>query len=201
MRKQLLFFALFVLSVITLSAQPISVGSVAPDFSLTNIDGSNISLSDYANEKGVMVIFSCNPCPYVIAYEDRIIDLHNRYASQGFPLVLINPNDAEKQPVDSMDEMRVRAEEKNYPFPYLKDEDQSVYKAYGATRTPEIFLLKNNGNGEFVVAYTGTVDDNYKDASAVNASYASDAVDALLKGETPNPASTVAIGCSIVAKN
>ena len=195
MRKQLLFFALFVLSVITLSAQPISVGSVAPDFSLTNIDGATISLSDYSNEKGVMVIFSCNPCPYVIAYEDRIIDLHNRYASQGFPLVLINPNDAEKQPVDSMDEMRVRAEEKNYPFPYLKDEDQSVYEAYGATRTPEIFLLKNNGNGEFVVAYTGTVDDNYKDASAVTASYASEAVEALLKGETPNPASTVAIGC------
>ena len=201
MRKQLLFFALFVLSVINLSAQPISVGSVAPDFSLTNIDGATISLSDYSNEKGVMVIFSCNPCPYVIAYEDRIIDLHNRYASQGFPLVLINPNDAEKQPVDSMDEMRVRAEEKNYPFPYLKDEDQSVYEAYGATRTPEIFLLKNNGNGEFVVAYTGTVDDNYKDASAVTASYASEAVEALLKGETPNPASTVAIGCSIVAKN
>ena len=201
MRQQLLFFALFVLSVITLSAQPISVGSVAPDFSLTNIDGATISLSDYSNEKGVMVIFSCNPCPYVIAYEDRIIDLHNRYASQGFPLVLINPNDAEKQPVDSMDEMRVRAEEKNYPFPYLKDEDQSVYEAYGATRTPEIFLLKNNGNGEFVVAYTGTVDDNYKDASAVTASYASEAVEALLKGETPNPASTVAIGCSIVAKN
>lgn len=201
MRMQLLFFTLLALGAITLSAQPISVGSVAPDFSLENIDGSTISLSDYSNEKGVMVIFSCNPCPYVIAYEDRIIDLHNEYASQGFPLVLINPNDAEKQPVDSMDEMRVRAEEKNYPFPYIKDVDQSVYKAYGATRTPEIFLLKNNGNGNFVVAYTGTVDDNYKDASAVNVSYASDAVKALLQGETPNPASTVAIGCSIVAKN
>ena len=201
MRRQLLFLTLLALSVITLSAQPISVGSMAPDFSLKNIDGSTISLSDYSNEKGVMVIFSCNPCPYVIAYEDRIIDLHNEYAPQGFPLVLINPNDAEKQPVDSMDEMRVRAEEKNYPFPYLKDVDQSVYKAYGATRTPEIFLLKSNGNGNFVVAYTGTVDDNYKDASAVNVSYASEAIKALLQGETPNPASTVAIGCSIVAKN
>ncbi|MBF6598784.1 MAG: thioredoxin family protein [Fermentimonas sp.] len=201
MKRQLLIFTLFALSAITLSAQPISVGSVAPDFALKNIDGSTISLSDYSNEKGVMVIFSCNPCPYVIAYEDRIIDLHNRYAAQGFPLVLINPNDADKQPVDSMDEMRVRAEEKNYPFPYLKDVDQSIYKAYGATRTPEIFLLKNNGDGSFVVAYTGTVDDNYKDASAVNVSYASNAVNALLQGEEPNPTSTVAIGCSIVAKN
>ena len=133
MRRQLSLFTLIAISAITLSAQPISVGSVAPDFSLKNIDGSTISLSDYSNEKGVMVIFSCNPCPYVIAYEDRIIDLHNKYASQGFPLVLINPNDADKQPVDSMDEMRVRAEKKNYPFPYLKDRDQNVYQAYGAS--------------------------------------------------------------------
>ena len=201
MRMQLLFFTLLALGAITLSAQPISVGSVAPDFSLKNIDGSTISLSDYSDEKGVMVIFSCNPCPYVIAYEDRIIDLHNKYASQGIPLVLINPNDAEKQPVDSMGEMRVRAEEKNYPFPYLKDSDQSVYKAYGASRTPEIFLLKNNGDGNFKVVYTGTVDDNYKDASEVKVAYASNAMDALLQGETADPVSTVAIGCSIVAKN
>lgn len=201
MRRQLLFLTLLALSAITLSAQPISVGSIAPDFSLKNIDGSTISLSDYSNEKGVMVIFSCNPCPYVIAYEDRIIDLHNRYASQGYPVVLINPNDAEKQPVDSMDEMRKRADDKNYPFPYLKDEDQSVYQAYGASKTPEIFLLKNNGDGNYTVVYTGTVDDNYKDASSVNVSYASNAVEALLKGENPDPASTVAIGCTIVAKN
>jgi|LFRM01.1.fsa_nt_gb peroxiredoxin len=201
MRIQLLFFTLLALSAITLSAQPISVGSVAPDFSLKNIDGSTISLSDYSDEKGVMVIFSCNPCPYVIAYEDRIIDLHNKYASQGIPLVLINPNDTEKQPVDSMGEMRVRAEEKNYPFPYLKDSDQSVYKAYGASRTPEIFLLKNSGDGNFKVFYTGTVDDNYKDASEVKVAYASNAMEALLQGETSDPASTVAIGCSIVAKD
>lgn len=199
--NRLLLFTVFALSAITLSAQPISVGSIAPDFSLKNIDGSTISLSDYSNEKGVMVIFSCNPCPYVIAYEDRIIDLHNRYASQGYPVVLINPNDAAKQPVDSIDEMRKRSNDKNYPFPYLKDEDQSVYQAYGASKTPEIFLLKNNGDGNYTVVYTGTVDDNYKDASSVNVSYASNAVEALLKGENPDPASTVAIGCTIVAKN
>ena len=201
MNRLLLLFTVFALSAITLSAQPISVGSIAPDFSLKNIDGSTISLSDYSNEKGVMVIFSCNPCPYVIAYEDRIIDLHNRYASQGYPVVLINPNDAAKQPVDSIDEMRKRSNDKNYPFPYLKDEDQSVYQAYGASKTPEIFLLKNNGDGNYTVVYTGTVDDNYKDASSANVSYASNAVEALLKGESPDPASTVAIGCTIVPKN
>lgn len=201
MRKQtLLLFTLF-LSAIALSAQPIAVGSTAPDFSLTNVDGTTVSLSDYAGEKGVIVIFSCNPCPYVIAYEDRMIKLHNEFAPQGYPVVFINPNDAEQQPADSMEEMKKRAADKNYPFPYLKDEDQTVYQAYGATRTPEVFLLQNNGNGEFVVAYTGTVDDNYKDESAVTASYASDAVNALLAGNTPDPATTVAIGCGIKPKN
>lgn len=199
MKKYVLLAAL-ALSIVTLSSQPISVGSKAPEFSLKNIDGTTVSLSDYSNEKGVIVIFSCNPCPYVIAYESRMIELHNKFAPQGYPVVFINPNDAEKQPADSMDAMMVRAEEKGYPFPYLKDEDQSIYRAYGATRTPEIFLLQNNGNGNFIVKYTGTVDDNYKDASNVNNSYAVNAVEALLAGNNPDPATTVAIGCSIVSK-
>lgn len=197
MKKQIFIVSFLVLSALTLSAQPVSVGTTAPDFSLENVDGTTVSLSDYNNEKGVMVIFSCNPCPYVIAYEDRMISLHNEFAPQGYPVVFINPNAADLQPEDSMEEMKIRASEKNYPFPYLKDEDQSVYKAYGATRTPEIFLLQNQGNGEFLVTYTGTVDDNYQDESAVTASYASDAVNALLAGETPDPATTVAIGCTI----
>ncbi|HBT85227.1 MAG TPA: thioredoxin family protein [Porphyromonadaceae bacterium] len=185
---------------LSMSAQPISVGSQAPNFSLKNVDGATVSLSDYASEKGVMVIFSCNPCPYVKAYEDRMIALHNEFAPQGYPVVFINPNDDVQQPEDSMDKMRERASEKNYPFPYLKDEDQQVYQAYGATRTPEIFLLKNEG-GSFVVAYTGTVDDNYKDALAVEEAYASNAVKALLAGKNPDPATTVAIGCGIKKKN
>jgi|SRR5690554_4699779 len=199
MKKYVLLAAL-ALSVVTLSSQPISVSSTAPEFSLKNVDGTTVSLSDYSSEKGVIVIFSCNPCPYVIAYEDRMIELHNKFAPKGYPVVFINPNDAKKQPADSMDAMRVRAEEKGYPFPYLKDEDQSIYRAYGATRTPEIFLLQNNGNGNFIVKYTGTVDDNYKDSTAVNSSYAENAVEALLAGNNPDPATTVAIGCSIVSK-
>lgn len=200
MKKE--YFTLIALALITLSmsAQPISVGSQAPNFSLKNVDGATVSLSDYASEKGVMVIFSCNPCPYVKAYEDRMIALHNEFAPQGYPVVFINPNDDVQQPEDSMDKMRERASEKNYPFPYLKDEDQQVYQAYGATRTPEIFLLKNEG-GSFVVAYTGTVDDNYKDALAVEEAYASNAVKALLAGKNPDPATTVAIGCGIKKKN
>lgn len=205
MKKQVLFFAVLTLNVIalsifTLGAQPILPGTQAPDFSLQNIDGTTVSLSDYTEEKGVMVIFSCNPCPYVIAYEDRMIELHNQFAPQGYPIVFINPNDAEKQPEDSMDAMRARAEEKGYPFPYLKDEDQSIYQAYGATRTPEVFLLENNGDGSFTVKYTGTIDDNYQDAASVDVSYVNNAVQALLAGSNPNPATTVAIGCTIVPK-
>lgn len=200
MKKEYFTLIALVLITLSMSAQPISVGSQAPNFSLKNVDGATVSLSDYASEKGVMVIFSCNPCPYVKAYEDRMIALHNEFAPQGYPVVFINPNDDVQQPEDSMDKMRERASEKDYPFPYLKDEDQQVYQAYGATRTPEIFLLKNEG-GSFVVAYTGTVDDNYKDALAVEEAYASNAVKALLAGKNPDPATTVAIGCGIKKKN
>ncbi|CEA16283.1 MAG: thioredoxin family protein [Fermentimonas caenicola] len=200
MKRKLLVLALLSMIYFSLIAQPIPVGSQAPDFSLKNVDGTTVSLSDYANEKGVMVIFSCNPCPYVQAYEDRMIALHHEFASQGYPVVFINPNDAVQQPEDSIEKMKERAAEKNYPFPYLKDETQEVYQAYGATRTPEIFLLKNEG-GSFTVAYTGTVDDNYKDASAVEEAFAANAVKALLAGNNPDPASTVAIGCGIKKKN
>lgn len=99
-----------------------------------------------------------------------------------------------------MDKIKERATEKNYPFPYLIDADQTVYPSYGATRTPELFLLKNEGDGRFTVAYTGTVDDNYQDASAVTVPFASNAIRALLAGNTPDPATTKAIGCGIKAK-
>lgn len=198
--KQFSTLLVLMLCVISLNAQPLAIGSVAPGFSLKNIDGTTVSLSDYANEKGVMVIFSCNPCPYAQAYEDRIIALHNEYASKGVPVVVINSNDPVQSTADSFEEMKKRAAEKNFPFPYLVDEGQKVYPAYGATRTPELFLLKNEGGGKFVVVYTGTVDDNYQDAAAVTVPYAANAISALLAGNTPDPATTVAIGCGIKAK-
>lgn len=200
MFKNLFFLLTLVLSSLYLNAQPIAVGSDAPHFSLKNVDGSTVSLSDYANEKGVMVIFSCNPCPYVQAYEDRMIELHNEFAPLGYPVVFINPNDPIVQPADSFEKMKERAAAKKYPFPYLVDEGQKIYPAYGATRTPEVFLLKNNGNGKFVVKYTGTIDDNYKNALDVKQHYAADAVRALIAGNSPDPATTVAIGCSIQPK-
>ncbi|MGW8316174.1 MAG: redoxin family protein, partial [Bacteroidales bacterium] len=120
-------------------------------------------------------------------------------AGEGFPVVAINPNDPGLSPEDTFESMKTRAAEKNYPFPYLKDETQAIYKAYGATRTPHIFLLKNDG-GEFKVAYVGAIDDNAMDASAVSQRYLEKAIGALMSGESPEPSYTKAVGCTIKSK-
>lgn len=172
------------------------IGDKAPDFSLKNIDGEYYSLKDMDDVKGYIITFTCNTCPVAVMYEDRIIDLHNKYADKGYPVIAINPNDPDVKPGDSFDEMIVRAEEKSFPFLYLFDEKQKVYPAYGATKTPHVFLLDKN----LVVKYMGAIDDNSRNASAVSETYLGDAIDALLKGEKPNPSSTKAVGCSIKKK-
>lgn len=174
-------------------------GDNAVKFSLKGVDGSTVSLSDYSDQKGVIVVFTCNPCPFAQAYEQRIIQLHKNYADQGFPVVAINPNDDEISPEDTYEGMKARASERGYPFPYLKDVTQEVYQAYGATRTPHVFLLENKG-GKFKVAYIGAIDDNAMDAASVLNKYLEKAIGALMAGESPDPASTKAIGCSIKSK-
>jgi peroxiredoxin len=174
-------------------------GDTAKGFSLKNVDGTTVSLSDYSDQKGVILIFTCNPCPFAKAYEKRIIQLHQKYASQGFPVVAVNPNDDEISPEDTFGKMKARADEKGFPFPYLKDESQEVYKSYGATRTPHIYLLENKG-GKFKVAYIGAIDDNAMDASAVTQRYVDKAIKALISGDKPKPAVTKAIGCTIKTK-
>jgi peroxiredoxin len=126
-------------------------------------------------------------------YEDRFIELHKKYAPQGYHVIAINPNDPAVKPDDSFEAMGVRSEEKGFPFPYLFDEGQKVYPKYGATRTPHIFLLDNKR----VVKYIGALDNNAQDASAVTERYVEDAIAALERGENPDPSSTKAIGCSI----
>lgn len=174
----------------------LEVGDTAPDFRLKNVDGNMVSLADYENAKGFIVIFTCNHCPYAVQYEDRIIALHHQFAEIGYPVVAINPNDPEVQPADSYEAMKERAAEKNFPFAYLFDEGQKVYPTYGATRTPHLFLLDK----ERTVRYIGAIDDNYADESAVTRKYVEDAVAALQRGEEPDPSFTKAIGCSIKTK-
>jgi peroxiredoxin len=190
-----LFISLFV-SATMVHAQGYQVGDVADDFRLKNVDGKYVSMADYPDAKGFVVIFSCNHCPYVVAYEDRMIELHNEFASKGFPVIAINSNDSVMQPQDSFSKMKVRAQEKNFPFPYLVDADQTVYPKYGATRTPHVFLLRRDG-ADLKVAYIGAIDDNHGDASKVENAYLADAINAVLEGRNPEPANTRAIGCSI----
>ncbi len=171
------------------------VGDTAPDFRLKNIDNKYVSLSDYDDVNGYIVIFTCNTCPVAVLYEDRIIDLHNKYAEKGYPVVAIMPNDPEVKPGDSFDEMKVRAGVKGFDFAYLFDEGQKVYPAYGATKTPHVYLL-NKDRG---VEYIGSIDDN-RDAEAVTVNYVANAIDALENGRTPDPSSTKAVGCSIKTK-
>lgn len=171
------------------------VGDTAPDFKLKNIDGKYVSLSDYEEVKGYIVIFTCNTCPVAVLYEDRIIDLHKKYAPMGYPVVAIMPNDPEVKPGDSYDEMKVRAGVKGFDFAYLLDEGQKVYPAYGATKTPHVYLLDNNKK----VKYIGAIDDS-RDAESVEVNYVANAIDALENGKNPDPSSTKAVGCSIKTK-
>lgn len=175
------------------------VGDVAQDFRLKNVDGTMVSMSDYPDSKGFIVIFTCNHCPYAVAYEDRIISIDRKYRNQGFPVIAINPNDPRIVPQDSFENMIKRAEEKKFPFPYLIDEGQKVFPVYGATRTPHVFVLQRQKEG-LVVTYIGTIDDNYADAGAVKTCYLENALDALLDGGIPDPSLTKAIGCSIKVK-
>jgi peroxiredoxin len=199
MKKAILSSALAFLLVILVNAG-LKPGDNAYDFSLKNVDGKRVSLSDYSDQKGVIVVFTCNPCPYANAYEQRIIALHKKYTDKGFPVVAIDPNDDEISPEDTFAKMKDKAATKGYPFPYLKDETQEVYKIYGATNTPHIYLLKNEG-GTFKVAYVGAIDNNAMDEESVTTKYVENAIAALLSGKNPSPSSTKAIGCGIKSKS
>ncbi|MCK8521913.1 thioredoxin family protein [Aquimarina sp. D1M17] len=175
-----------------------AVGDVATDFELKNIDDAMVSLSNYKDAKGFIVIFTCNHCPYSVAYEDRIIALDKSFKDKGYPVVAINPNNPKAYPDDSFDNMKVRAKEKGFTFPYLFDDGQKIYPQYGATKTPHVYVLEKTDKGN-VVRYIGAIDNNYKDEAAADKKYVEDAVNALLKGEKVPVETTKAIGCSIKA--
>ncbi|MCW5924978.1 MAG: thioredoxin family protein [Saprospiraceae bacterium] len=191
----LLTFALAYVAMSFVGSHPggYHVGDTARDFSLKNVDGKMVSLAGIKNAEGYIVIFTCNHCPYAKAYEDRIIALHNKYAPLGYPVVAINPNDKDVQPQDSYDKMKVRAKEKGFPFAYLYDETQEIAKAYGATRTPHVYLLDKDR----VVRYIGAIDDNSEEPTEVKERYLEDAIDALRGGSEVKVKETKAVGCTI----
>ena len=196
-----------IISIITLTflfsfslfADGYEVGDKADDFKLKNVDGSMVSLADYPDAKGFVVIFTCNGCPYAKAYQDRIIDIDKAFKQKGYPVIAINPNDVEIKSDDSLEEMKKRSEKKGYTFPYLKDASQDVYRTYGATKTPHVYVLQKEGD-DLVVKYIGAIDNNYQDASKASEKYLEDALLALGEGQNPDPSFTKAIGCSIKSK-
>jgi peroxiredoxin len=200
MKTLFLTMMLAVFSLSLLQAQGYEVGDKATDFKLKNVDGKYVSMADYPDAKGFVVIFTCNHCPYAVAYEDRMIALDMKYKQKGFPMIAINPNDPEVVPADSFEKMQERAKEKGFTFPYLFDKGQKIYPQYGATRTPHIYLLERQDE-DLVVAYIGAIDDNYQDATKVEEKYLENAINALLAGNKPEPNFTRAIGCTIKKKN
>lgn len=194
--KHFLFSVILSLAFITTMAQGYKIGDKAADFKLLNVDGTMVSMADYTDAKGFIVIFSCNHCPFSVAYEDRKIELDNQFAPLGYPVIIINPNDSIAQPLDSFSKMQIRAKEKQFPFPYLLDAEQTVYKEFGATRTPHVFILNKEG-GVLIVRYIGAIDNNHEDASKVTQKYVEAAITALMGGKSVDPETTRAIGCTI----
>ena len=191
----LLLFALVSLNFTTNVNPGLNIGDIAPDFSLKNVDGKNVSLADFKNVKGYIVVFTCNTCPYAIANEERLIELSKKY-KKDFPVIAINPNDAGVKPEESLEKMKERSKSKKFDFVYLKDENQTVYPAYGATKTPHVYLLDK----EREVKYIGAIDDNAQDASGVKTKYLEDAIADVQAGRDVKLAITKAVGCDIKAR-
>jgi|HigsolmetaAR202D_1030399.scaffolds.fasta_scaffold27531_2 peroxiredoxin len=179
------------MSTITISSS-LPLGSAAPSFDLPGVDGRQHTLADYADKAVLVVVFTCNHCPYAQGWEGRLIALQNTYAERGVAFVLINANDPVKYPADNFEAMKERASAQGYPFAYLQDTTQSVARAYGATRTPEVFVF----NADRKLVYHGAPDDNVE-PDQVTKHYLRDAIEAALAGQAAPVADTPPVGCTI----
>ncbi len=171
----------------------LELNAPCPAFSLPGTDDRTYALDDFASSKLLCVLVSCNHCPYVIAYEDRMVALGQEYGAKGVGFVAVNANDATRYPDDAMQPMKVRAREKGFPFPYVRDDSQELVRALGARFTPEVFVFDEARK----LRYHGRIDDNHRDASRVSSHDLKAALDALLAGAEPPAAETVAFGCSV----
>ena len=170
----------------------ISIGTQAPDFSLPDTGGANWSPTNGDGVEATVVVFTCNHCPYALAWHERITQVARDYADRGVRMLAINSNDAQRYPRDSLDAMRTRVAGEDWPMPYLRDESQQVARAYDAKTTPDVFVL----DAERTLQYRGAPDSDYDDPSA-NAQWLRDALDAVLAGTAPSVAETKPVGCSI----
>jgi peroxiredoxin len=170
----------------------LALGSPAPDFALRGVDGRVHTLDDYRDSELLVLIQSCNHCPYVIAWEGRMITVQDDYAARGVRLVAVNSNDSSRYPHDSFEQMAIRAGERGFPFDYLQDLEQTLVRALGAERTPEVFVFDRDRR----LVYHGAIDDN-RDDTAVGQHYLRDALDSALAGTVPALAETPPVGCTV----
>ena len=177
------------------AAKALAIGSKAPmaDTKMKNVDGSEVSIADVKGAKGTLVIFSCNACPWAKAWESRIAEIGNTYSKKGVGVIVINSNDPAVQAEDGYEVMQARAEKFEIAYPYVVDASSSVARAFGATRTPEVFLFDAKGK----LAYHGAVDDNAHEPDKVQNRYLTEALDAVVAGKAVATAETKALGCSI----
>ncbi|WP_461790783.1 thioredoxin family protein [Pedobacter sp.] len=196
MKKSILTCLFLVVAIVVFAQSGYQVGDIAADFNLKNTDGKNVSLANYKNTKGYIVVFTCNTCPVSKAYEARIEALNKMYAAKGYPVVAINTNDPITSPGDSYEKMQERVKEKGFTFAYLLDPDHVFTKKYGAQRTPHVFVLEKTASGN-EVAYIGAIDNDQQELNAQRENYVQNAVNQLLSGQKPTVSSTKAIGCSI----
>ncbi len=169
-----------------------ALGAEAPQFDLPGVDGQNHSLDSYAEADVLVLVQSCNHCPYVQAWEGRLSAIASDYADRGVRVVAVNSNDVNSHPEDSFDEMQKRSREQAFTFDYLYDEPQAVARALGAERTPEVFVYDRDRR----LRYHGAIDDN-RDETGVSQQYLRDALDSVLAGQDPPLAETPPVGCTV----
>jgi len=191
-----LIFAGLLLAIAANGQSQYKAGDVASDFSLKDVNGKTVSLSQFDDAKGFIITFWSNTCPFAKKYDQRLQDLNAKYAPRGYPVIAINSNDPAVSSGDSYEQMIQTAKDRNYKFEYLKDETQDVARKYGATNTPHVYVLAKK-DGKLVVEYVGAIDNNADDASAADKKYVEDALNSLISGATIAVADTRAIGCGI----
>ena len=173
-----------------------ALNDTVQDFSLTNVDGRLVSLHDYKDSPGAVVVFISNDCPYSNAYEERLIVLDKTFSGSGYPVIAINSRSPYLYPLESLENMKKRSDYKGFPFPYLQDLEKIVLKQFGVKTLPQIFVLQNKDQ-KFVVKYVGAIDDNYANENSVKNKFAEFAIKGLVNGNDIKRKSTVPVGCSI----
>lgn len=205
MKKITLLFSLAFVALLAFNvqAQESMLGKVMKDLpkmkDATN-GGKMTSFADFKKAKGFILVFTCNHCPFSVAYEDRIVALDKKFKHKGYPVIAVNPNDPAKYPTDGYSAMITRAKDKGFTFPYLLDPTSNVARSYQATRTPHVYIVKKQGS-KYKIVYVGAIDDSARDESKITEKYVEKAIADLLQGKTPSKNYSRAIGCSIKMRN